>query len=101
MKQKLIFPGLFPFDKNLFLNYLENIDFNQLINEDVNESMNVINALQTLSDKHAQVERLSSQKIKQSGKPWLSDAILKSIKHRQWLFKTCVLGEDLNKVKYL
>ena len=69
MKQKLIFPGLFPFDKNLFLNYLENIDFNQLINEDVNESMNVINALQTLSDKHAQVERLSSQKIKQSGKP--------------------------------
>ena len=28
------------FDKYLFLNDLENIDFNQLINEDVNESIN-------------------------------------------------------------
>ena len=65
------------FDKNLFLNDLENIDFNQLINEDVNEIMNnVINALQTLSDKHARVKKLSSQKIKQSAKPWLSDPVL-------------------------
>ena len=42
------------FDKHLFLNDLENIDFNQLIIEDFNESINnVINALQTLSDKRA------------------------------------------------
>ena len=49
------------FDKDLFVNDLENIDFNQLINEDVNESINnVISALQTLSDKHAPVKKLSS-----------------------------------------
>ena len=89
------------FDKDLFLNDLENIDFNQLINEDVNESINnVISALQTLSDKHAPVKKLSSKKIKQSAKPWLSDSILKSIKRRQQLFKTHFLSKDLNKVKF-
>ena len=89
------------FDKHLFLNDLENIDFNQLINEDVNESINnVVNALQTLSDKHAPVKKLPSKKIKQSAKPWLSDAILKSIKRRQQLFKTHFLSKDLNKVKF-
>ena len=53
------------FDKPLFLNDLENIDFNQLINEDVNKSINnVINALQTLSDKHAPVKKAIEQKNK-------------------------------------
>ena len=89
------------FDKHLFLNDLENIDFNQLINEDVNKSINnVINALQTLSDKHAPVKKLSSKKIKQSTKPWLSDSILKCIKRRQQLFKTHFLSKDFNKVKF-
>ena len=51
------------FDKHLFLNDLENIDFNQLINEDVNKSINnVINALQTLSDKHAPVKTIEQKK---------------------------------------
>ena len=89
------------FDTDLFLNDLENIDFNQLINEDVNESINnVISALQTLSDKHAPVKKLSSKKIKQSAKPWLSDSILRSIKRRQQMFKTHFLNKDLNKVKF-
>ena len=89
------------FDKDLFLNDLENTDFNQLINEDVNESINnVISALQTLSDRHAPVKKLSSKKIKQSAKPWLSDSILKSTKRRQQLFKTHFLSKDLNKVKF-
>ena len=89
------------FDKDLFLSGLENMDFNQLINADVNESINnVVSALQTLSDKHATVKKLSSKKIKQSAKPWLSDSILKSIRRRQQLFKTHFLGKDLNKVKF-
>ena len=58
------FRDFFDFDKHLFLNDLEDIDFNQLINEDVNKSINnVINALQTVSDKHAPVKKkLSSKK---------------------------------------
>ena len=80
------------FDKDLFLNDLENIDFSQLINEDANESINnVISALQTLSDKHAPVKKLSSKKMKQSAKSWLSDSILKSIKRRQQLLRLIFL----------
>ena len=53
------------FDKHLFLNDLENIDFNQFINEDVNESVYyVINALQTFSDQHAPVKKTIGQKNK-------------------------------------
>ena len=102
MPRNKIFSRFFHFDKHLFLNDLENIDFNQLINEDVNKSINnVINALQTLSDKHAPVKKLSSKnKIKQSAKPWLLDCILKCIKRRQQLFKTHFLSKDFNKVKF-
>ena len=53
------------FDQHLFLSDLENIVFNQLVDEDVNKSMdNVINALQSLSDKHAPVKKLSNKKNK-------------------------------------
>ena len=89
------------FDQHLFLNDLEDIDFNQLVREDVNESMNnVISVLKSLSDKHAPVKKLSSKKMKQSAKPWLSNAILNSIKRRQQLFKTHFLSKDFNKVKF-
>ena len=93
MPRNKIFSRFSHFDKHLFLNNLEDIDFNQLINEDVNKSINnVIDALQTVSDKHAPVKKLSRKKIKQSTKPWLSDSILKSIKRRQQLFKTHFLN---------
>ena len=52
-------------DKDLFLSDLENINFNQLVNEDVNESINnVVSALQTLSDKHAAVKKTIEHKNK-------------------------------------
>ena len=60
----------------------------------------IMPSLQTLSDKHAPVKNLSSKKIEQSVKPWLSDSILKSMKRRQQLFKTRFLSKDLNKVKF-
>ena len=75
------------FNKDLFLNDLEAIDFNNLVNEDVNQSMNnVINVLKSLSDKHAPARKLSNNKRKQSAKPWISNAILKSIKTKTKTF---------------
>ena len=53
------------FNKDLFLSDLEAIDFNNLVNEDVNQSMNnVISALLSLSDKHAcaPTRKLSNRK---------------------------------------
>ena len=73
--QNKIFPGFSHFDQHLFLSDLEDVDFNQIVGEDVNESMNnVISVLQSLSDKHAPVKKQSSKKMKQSVKPWLSNA---------------------------
>ena len=89
------------FNKDLFLNDLEAIDFNNLVNEDVNQSMNnVISVLKSLSDKHAPARKLSNNKRKQSAKPWISNAILKSIKRRQKLFKSHFLSGNSDKVTF-
>ena len=64
------------------------------------ESMyNVMNILQEISDKHAPLRKLSHKKTKQLNKPWISNAILKSIKRKQKLFKTHFLSNDPEKVK--
>ena len=89
------------FNKDLFLSDLEAIDFNKLVNEDVNQSMNnIISVLQSLSDKHTPTQKLSNKKRKQSAKPWISNAILKSIKQRQKLFKSHFRSNDSDKVTY-
>ena len=46
------------------------------------------------------MRKLSNRKRKQSAKPWISNAILKSIKRRQQLFKTHFLSNDPNKITY-
>ena len=46
------------------------------------------------------MRKLSNKKRKQSAKPWISNAILKSIKRRRQLFKTHFLSNDPNKLTY-
>lgn len=58
------------FNKALFLSDLEALNFNNQVDKDVNQRMNnVINAPQSLSDKHAPMRKLSSKKRKPSAKP--------------------------------
>ena len=82
------------FDNEAFLNSLASIDFRSLVTCDVNASMNrVTQILQQISDKHAPVRRASKQKRKQLNKPWISNAILTSIKKKKKkLFKTHFLS---------
>ena len=95
-----VFGDFTNFDNELFLNDIRNVHFNGLINNDVNESMyNVMNTLQEISDKHAPLRKLSHKKTKQLNKPWISNAIVKSIKRKQKLFKTHFLSNDPEKVK--
>ena len=55
----------FVFNMDLFLSDFEATDFNSLVNEGVNQRMNnVINALQSLSNKHAPLRKLSNKKKK-------------------------------------
>jgi hypothetical protein len=73
----------------MFLNDIKNINLSNLISEEgVNASMNnIIDILQDITDKHALVCRLS-KKRKRKNKPWITNAILISIKHKQ--IKSCL-----------
>ena len=55
--------------------------------------------LQQITDKHAPVRKLSNKMRTQLRKPWITSAILKSIKKRQKLLTTHFLSNDSNKVK--
>ena len=75
------------FDNEAFLNALANVDFRSLVTTDVNESMHrVTETLQEISDLHAPVRKVSNKKRKQLKKPWISNAIMTSIKRKQKLF---------------
>ena len=88
------------FNHEAFQNALANIDFKSLVTEDVNVSMNnITQTLQQISDLHAPVRKASKQKLKQLKKPWISNAILTSIKKKQKLFKTHFLSNDQSKIK--
>ena len=86
------------FNQNAFLLDLSSIDFRTLVNADVNESMsNILNNLRIVTDRHAPVRKASRQKKKQLEKPWVSKAILASIKRIHKLFKTYFWSTDPHK----
>jgi hypothetical protein len=60
---------------------------------------NIVNTLQSLTDKHAPIRKASNTKKRQLRKPWISNSILRSIKKRQKLFKTHYLSGDPYKVR--
>ena len=70
------------FDNNAFLKDIEQTHFISLIDAaDVNEGMNRrMKTLEIISNKHAPIRKLSTKKKKQVNKPWLSNAIIISIK---------------------
>ena len=89
------------FNKELYTEVLNTIDFMSLISSDVNESMNnIIKTMQDLTDKHVPLKKTSNSKKKQLRKPWISNCILISIKKRQKLFKLHFLSGDPGKIQY-
>ena len=92
------FRDLLNFSKDHFLEEISHIDFTGLITEDVNKSMNnIVEKLWLISNKHAPLRKALKQKKRQLDKPWISKAILKSIKKR--LFKSHYLSNDPCKIK--
>ena len=71
------------FSKEHFLEEISHIDFMGLITEDVNKSINNIEILRLISNKHAPSRKASKQKRRQLKKPWISKAILISIKKNE------------------
>ena len=89
------------FNDDLFLNDIAEIDLERLANDDnVNNSMNgIASALQSITDRHAPMRKATNQKRKLIRKPWISKAILISIKRRQKLFKSHFLSSDPIKIR--
>ena len=87
------------FNQTAFQVDLSSIDFKALVNADVNESMsNILNNLRIVTDRHAPVRKASRQKKKKLEKPWVSKAILLSIKRKhKLLFKTHFWSNDPRK----
>ena len=88
------------FENNKFIEDLHKINFMSFVESDINKSMNnIVNTLQSLTDKHAPIRKASNTKKRQLRKPWISNSILRSIKKRQKLFKTHYLSGDPYKVR--
>lgn len=88
------------FDNELFIKEISETDFTSFITDDINESMSaIVKTFQHISDKHAPMRKTTQQKRRQLKKPWITNAILTSIKRRQRLFKTHILNKDPAKTK--
>ena len=88
------------FDSNLFFNDVKAVNFNNLISTDANDSMNeFVSKMQNIVDKHAPLRRISNKNLRKIEKPWITKAILTSIKKKQKLFKTHFLSKDPAKIK--
>ena len=83
------------FNQTAFQIDLSSIDFKTLENADVNES--ILNNLRIVTDRHAPMRKASRQKKKKLEKPWVSKAILVSIKRKHKLFKTHFWRNDPRK----
>ena len=58
---------------------------------------NILYNLRIITDRHAPVRKVSRQTKKQPEKPWVSNAILVSIKRKHKLFKTHLWSNDRRK----
>ena len=88
------------FNKESFVKEISHIDFKGLITEDVNKSMNnIVEKLRLITDKHLPLRKASKQKKKRLEKPWISKAILISIKKKQRLLRSHFLSNDPSKIQ--
>ena len=88
------------FKDELFINDLNNLNFNNLVSSDVNQSMNnILKALTKITDKYVPLKKISNSQKRLLKKPWISKCLLVSIKKRHKLFKSHLLSKDPDKIK--
>ena len=88
------------FKGELFINDLNNLNFNNLVSSDVNQSMNnIFKALTKITDKYAPLKKISNSQKRLLKKTWISKCLLVSIKKRHKLFKSHLLSKDPDKIK--
>jgi hypothetical protein len=82
------------FMEDLFLEDVSDENINCFACDDVNKSMNKLaSILQNITDKHAPIRKIPYNKRRLMKNPWMSNAILISIKKRHKLFKSHFLSK--------
>ena len=88
------------FNEDAFHQDLLAVNFKTLISNDVNESIStVVDNLRAITDCHAPLRKASKRQRKRLERPWISKAIMYSIKQKHKLFKTHLYSRDPGKVK--
>ena len=71
-----------------------------MISTDVNESViTIVDKLTAITDRHAPLRKASKRQRKRLERPWISKAIMHSIRQRHKLVKTNLYSADPGKVK--
>lgn len=90
------------FNNNNYLNDISSIDWEDIFSKcvSIHDKMEqFINQLKSITNKHAPIKKVSKSKIKQyTSKPWITNGILKSIKHKQKMYKTHYLSKNPIKI---
>ena len=88
------------FNEDAYHQDLLAVDFKTLISNDVNESIStILDNLRAITDRHAPLRKASKRQRKRLERPWISKAIMHSIKQKQKLVKTHLYSTDPRKVK--
>ncbi|XP_022794305.1 uncharacterized protein LOC111333046 [Stylophora pistillata] len=92
---KIYFRDYSKFKKDLYLDDINQIAWHEILNpqNNLNEKLReTINILNEIVDKHAPIRLASQSEQKQLNKPWLTKAILKSVKRKQKMYRTYYLS---------
>ena len=88
------------FNENAFHQDLLGVDFKSSLSTDVNESViTIVDNLSAITDRHAPLRKASKRQRKRLERPWISKAIMHSIRQRHKLVKTNLYSADPGKVK--
>ena len=88
------------FNEDAFHQDLLTVDFKSLISDDVNGSISaIVDNLRAITDRHAPLRKASKRQRKRLERPWISKAIMHSIKQKHKLAKSHLHNTDPSKVK--
>jgi len=88
------------FNEDAFHQDLLTVDFKSLISDDFNGGISAtVDNLRAITDRHAPLRRASKRKRKRLERPWISKAIIHSIKQKHKLAKSHLHNTDPSKVK--
>ena len=88
------------FNEEAFHQDLIAVGFKTLISNDANESISaIVSKLRAITDCHAPLRKASKRQRKRLERPWITKAIMHSIKQKHKLIKTHLYSTDPGKVK--